>query len=114
MTGGGRHPGTGGQDQTAETKNRRPRIIRLLLALIALPCLSACNARLPEPESTGALLYASRCESCHRLYAPGSLKFEMWRVQVERMQGEMVRRGVPPLTEQEHAVLLDYLRRHSG
>jgi len=74
----------------------------------------ACNAPLPEPESPGAQVYASRCAGCHRLYAPSSLKFEMWKMKVEAMQGEMVRRGIAPLSASERAVLLDYLRRHSS
>ena len=114
MTSRGGKPLAGGETHTAETRDRRSRATRLVLALIALPCLSACTAQLPEPESEGAMLYVHRCDTCHRLYAPGSLKYEMWRMQVERMQGEMVRRGIPPLTEQEHTLLLGYLRRHSG
>ncbi len=75
---------------------------------------AGCNAPLPEPESPGAQLYAQRCNTCHRLYAPSSLKFEMWKMKVEAMQGEMVRRGLPPLTASERDVLLEYLRKHSG
>jgi cytochrome c5 len=86
---------------------------RALLLAGAL-CAAACSAKLPEPESEGARLYASRCDSCHRVYAPGSMKYEMWKFQVERMQGEMVRRGLPPLTDRELAIVLDYLRRHSA
>ena len=87
---------------------------RALVALVAVLTCAACNAKLPEPESEGARIYAARCDSCHRLYAPSIMKFEMWKVQVERMQGELARRGLPPLSEHEHAVLLDYLKRHSG
>ena len=76
--------------------------------------LAACSPKLPEPESAGAQLYAQRCNTCHRVYAPASLKFEMWKIQVQRMQGEMARRGVPPLTESEQTTVLDYLKRHSG
>jgi cytochrome c5 len=86
----------------------------LLIAGAAALWLAACNAKLPEPESAGAKLYASRCNSCHRIYAPGLMKYEMWKFQVDRMQGEMVRHGLPPLTEQERTVVLDYLKRHSG
>jgi mono/diheme cytochrome c family protein len=75
--------------------------------------MAACNARLPEPDSAGAKLYAARCGACHRLYAPSSLTFEMWKIQVERKQGTMVRQGLPPLTPQERDVVLDYLKRHS-
>jgi len=84
-----------------------------LAAAVALS-LNACSPKLPEPESAGAKLYAARCNTCHRLYAPSSLKFEMWKVQVERMQGDIVRHGLPPLTPDERNVLLDYLKRHSG
>lgn len=84
------------------------------LAVAMALSIAACSPQLPEPESAGAKLYATRCNTCHRAFAPGSLKFEMWKVQVERMQGEIVRHGLPPLTPDERTVLLDYLKRHSG
>ena len=37
----------------------------------------------------------------------------MWEVQLQRMQEEMVRRGVNPLTEQEHHLVMSYLKAHS-
>ena len=83
----------------------------LLFALTGLA--AACDARLPEPETAGAQLYAARCGGCHRRYAPGSLTAAMWQVTVTRMQGELARRGVPPLTAAEEATLLAYLDRHS-
>jgi len=79
----------------------------------AVLSLVACNAKLPEPHSPGAKLYAERCGTCHRLYAPSSMTFEMWKIQVERKQGLMVRQGLPPLTPAERDVLLAYLKRHS-
>ena len=88
--------------------------LRAWIAIGLLCSALGCNASLPEPESAGAQLYAQRCDSCHRLYAPGLLKFEMWKIQVERMQGEIVRHGLPPLTPAERTTLLDYLQRHSG
>lgn len=87
---------------------------RTVPAALSLLAMSACSPSLPEPESPGARLYAERCAGCHRLYPPSSLKFEMWKIQVERMQGEMARRGVPPLTPEELSTLLAYLERHSG
>ncbi len=81
--------------------------------LLASAIAAGCDARLPEPESPGAQLYAARCGGCHRLYAPGVMTEEMWKLTVTRMQGEMARRGVAPLTADEQARLLDYLDRHS-
>lgn len=83
-----------------------------VLGMAAL-ALAGCNAKLPEPDSPGAKLYAERCGTCHRVYAPTSLTFEMWKIQVERKQGVMVRQGLPPLTPEERDVLLAYLKRHS-
>ncbi|MFN8625516.1 MAG: hypothetical protein U0587_05975 [Candidatus Binatia bacterium] len=80
---------------------------------IVVLMLAGCNAKLPEADSAGAKLYAARCGTCHRLYAPGSLTFEMWKIQVERKQGMMVRQGLPPLTPDERDVMLAYLKRHS-
>lgn len=83
----------------------------LLIGLAGLA--AACDARLPDPESPGAQLYAARCGGCHRLYAPGVLTTAMWKVTVTRMQGELARRGVAPLTAAEEATLLAYLDQHS-
>jgi hypothetical protein len=82
-------------------------------ALLASAIAAGCDARLPEPESPGAQLYASRCGGCHRLYAPGLMTSDMWKVTVTRMQGELTRRGVAPLTADEQARILEYLDRHS-
>lgn len=84
-----------------------------LLAGAALWC--GCSTKLPEPESKAAKLYASRCSTgCHRVFAPQSLKYEMWKIQVDRMQDVLARHGMPPLTAEERSIILDYLRRHSG
>ena len=83
----------------------------MALAVGLLAC--GCNARLPDPESSGARLYADRCAGCHRLYAPAAMTSEMWTIVVTRMQGELARRGLPPLSGHDQAVLLDYLQRHS-
>jgi hypothetical protein len=83
------------------------------VALLALSCLG-CDARLPDPESPGAVLYAQRCNGCHRLYAPSLMKAAMWNVMLDRMQGEMVRRGLPPLTAEERKTVMAYLEKHSS
>jgi hypothetical protein len=90
-------------------------IVTGLVAALAGFGLSACTPKLPEPDSPGAQLYRERCDGgCHRIFAPSTLKYEMWKVQVDRMQGELVRRGLPPLTTEERTTVLDYLKRHSG
>ena len=89
------------------------RIVGGVGAVLSAALLVGCT-HLPDPDSPGARLYAARCGTCHRLYAPSLMKFEMWKFQVERMQSEIVRHGLPPLTPDELATMLDYLRRYSG
>ena len=86
---------------------------RSLLLTALLLVLAGCSVKLPDPHSEGAQLYARRCNNCHRLYAPQSMTYAMWKIQVDRMQGEMARRGVPPLSSKEYATILAYLKRHS-
>lgn len=87
---------------------------RLALVTVLGIALAGCSQPLPEPESPAAKLYAQRCNDCHRAFHPGSLTAAMWDFQVERMQGELVRRGFPPLTRDEKKLVLDYLHRHSA
>ena len=90
------------------------RAAAILVVALAGFAVTACSPTLPEPDSPAAQLYQVRCNSCHRAFAPSSLKYEMWKFQVDRMQGEMARHGLPPLTPEEHATILEYLKRHSG
>jgi len=84
-------------------------------ALSLAAALLGCQAPLPEPDSPAAKLYAERCSNdCHRVFAPSSLKYEMWKYQVARMEKDIARAALPPLTPQEKAMILDYLKRHSG
>ncbi len=88
--------------------------MRLRAAAALALVLSGCTPELPEPESPGARLYAERCNGCHQLQIPSSMTAAMWQIQVDRMQGEMVRRGMAPLSPTEKQVVLDYLTRHAA
>ena len=75
---------------------------------------AGCGPTLPEADAPGARVLRERCTGCHRLYAPGTMTFEMWTVQVDRMRAELARRGMPWLAPDEERALLDYLRAHAG
>ena len=87
---------------------------RLVLTVALGALLAACSAELPEPESAGAHVLAARCGGCHRLYAPGLMTFEMWKVQLDKMHRLFAQRGIPWMPAEEEAILVDYLRRHAG
>ena len=87
---------------------------RALVVVPALAALAACSPALPDPQSAGAQIYQVRCGACHQLYAPASMTAAMWEIQVGRMQEEMLRRAVNPLTEQERYLVLTYLKAHAA
>ncbi len=86
---------------------------RRLLIAVALG-VAACGPALPDPDSPGAQVLQTRCSGCHRLSAPGTMTFEMWKVQVERMRDRFAQAGRPWLTADEERVLLEYLQQHAG
>jgi len=87
---------------------------RVLLGFPLLAVLAACSPPLPDPQSAGAQIYQVRCATCHQLYVPSSMTGAMWEMQVARMQEEMLRRAVNPLTEQERYLVLSYLKAHAA
>ena len=75
---------------------------------------AGCGGSLPDPESRGAQVLAGRCGGCHRVYAPGSMTFDMWEAQLARMRGLYARRGIPWLSSDDEHALLDYLQAHAS
>ena len=73
-----------------------------------------CGPALPDAEAPGAVVLRARCAGCHRLYAPASMTWPMWQVQVERMRALFAQRGLPWLTAVEERELRDYLAAHAG
>ena len=81
---------------------------------MALALAVGCAPSLPEPESAGAKLYQTRCGGCHRLFPPEVLTAAMWEMQVDRMHGEMARRGLRPLDAGEREIVLGYLQAYAS
>ena len=54
--------------------------------LVLTASLAGCSVELPEPDSPGARVLATRCGGCHRLYAPGTMTVAMWDLQLARMR----------------------------
>lgn len=77
--------------------------------------LAGCRtAPLPEQGSAAEHLYAQRCGSCHKLYAPSSMTAAMWAIQVDAMQPKIAQAGLPPLSAGESRAITEYLERNAG
>ena len=83
--------------------------------MLAASVAIGCSPKLPEPDSPGAQLYAQRCDTCHRVFAPSTLKYEMWKYP-GRSHARRDGASRPPAADraEERTTLLDYLKRHSG
>ena len=85
-----------------------------MLAAAVLAVLAAgCGSPLPETGTPAADLYVRRCSTCHPPYNPALLTAKMWEAMVQRMEGEMSRRGIP-LSPDDKAAILGYLARNAG
>lgn len=89
------------------------RFPRRPLVLVSLLVAMGCTHALPDADSPGAQVYQARCGTCHPPHEPRSLTAAMWELQVNRMRETMRRRGVTPLSDDEQALVLAYLRAHA-
>jgi len=86
----------------------------LALALLCIGVAGCKPAGLPDATSPGARLYASRCGNCHVPYNPHELTAAMWDTQVTMMEEKIQSAGMPALTSDDRAAILDYLKRNAG
>lgn len=83
------------------------------VALLAGALAAGCSRPLPEEGSPDAILYADKCNGCHRVFQPSTLTAKMWQVQVDRMDTKYGEVGKLPPTPDERARILAYLTRHA-
>jgi hypothetical protein len=86
---------------------------RALCAAVLAALVAGCGSALPEAGTPASDLYVRRCATCHPPYHPALLTAKMWEAMVQRMEGEMKRRGVP-LSPEDKAAILEYLARNAG
>ena len=58
-------------------------------------------------------LFEGRCQMCHQLPEPTMLKPQQWKLILTTMQQRMQQAGVPPLTEGETEMILEYIAEQS-
>jgi len=75
----------------------------------------AASAQPPEDNNDLArsknaeLLFVGRCVTCHQLPEPGMLTPKQWKLILGTMQQRMQQAGLPPLSEEETELVLEYL-----
>lgn len=84
--------------------------------MIATLALAGCirRAALPETGSPAAAVYQQQCGQCHAPYNPRTMTAAMWAVQVDAMQVKMRQSNLPPLSDDQRTMILDYLTRNAG
>jgi mono/diheme cytochrome c family protein len=88
--------------------------LRAVVALVAVLASGCKPGPLPDATSPGARLYVQRCGNCHVPYNPHEMTAPMWDTQVTMMEVKMQSAGMPPLTPDERAVILEYLKGNAG
>jgi cytochrome c5 len=76
----------------------------------------ATPQNLPEPDSEGAKLLATYCQSCHNLPSPGLHDGQQWPAVVARMRAQMeaqVMGMAPKPSETQQQAIVRYLVRHA-
>jgi mono/diheme cytochrome c family protein len=74
----------------------------MLFCLLALSGMGMANEE-------GKQIFETRCGACHQLPEPAMLKAKQWRLVLMTMQKRMQQNGLPPLSEDELALVLKYL-----
>ena len=79
------------------------------------PALDQAEAEMTSAERSvyEKSLFEGRCQMCHQLPEPGMLKPKQWRLILGTMQQRMQQAGVPPLTEEETEMILEYIAAQS-
>ena len=84
------------------------------------PATESVVSEQAEAEMTGAeraafekSLFEGRCQMCHQLPEPTMLRPRQWRLILGTMQQRMQQAGVPPLTEDETEMILEYIATQS-
>ena len=102
---------------------RRKRVMRqsnVVLAAVFASLLVGCDepaerakVALPEPESSGAKLMGEYCANCHAPPLPTVHDAKEWPNVIYRMEKRRLSHALKPLSEEERATLLDYLKKHA-
>ena len=75
---------------------------------------SVPEATLPEPAAPDTKLFSTTCAQCHAVPAPAQHTATEWPAVVDRMLLHRKDAGLAPLSPEERASIVTYLRRHAS
>ena len=84
-------------------------LVLVIMPLFVVQAEQDASERSAEAKS----LFEGRCQMCHQLPEPGMLKPKQWKLILGTMQQRMQQAGVPPLTEKETELILEYIAEQS-
>jgi len=85
----------------------------LLITLLLTWGSSAWASNIPDADSTGGKLFATRCSTCHALPHPKRLDWPHWRHMLGLMKSRMAERGVVEPSKEEWRRIAAYLKAHA-
>jgi len=94
-----------------------PHLRRFLapFLIVSLSILSGCIQEfdVPEAETVDGKAFVRRCSLCHALPDPTRMEYPKWQAVVKRMAANIKSRNVPPMSDEEQAQILAYLKRNA-
>ena len=78
--------------------------MRWIILIVLILLATAVTA-----EERGKQIFESRCAMCHQLPDTATLTPKQWRLVLMTMQKRMEQNGLPPLSEEEFDLVLDYV-----
>jgi cytochrome c2 len=80
-------------------------------ALGAAGCMEAFEV--PGRDTPEGQVYVRRCSLCHALPDPTRMSFGQWVPVVERMARNIRSQNVPPISDEDLAMIFRYLKEHA-
>lgn len=84
-----------------------------LLFGLGVSC-AAAPTPIPDPLSSGAMLFSEKCGVCHSVPHPKRHTYKQWERLVPVMDMRMREKMNEPLLAKEKTMILEYLKRNSS
>jgi hypothetical protein len=97
-------------DNLQEIFIMKKNIYWFVILLILIGC--AGITKIPDPDSSEAMLYTEKCTGCHSLPHPKRHRFHEWVHFVKLMEEHMEKKSTS-LSQEDKKMILGYLQKHA-